>query len=145
MTTVATDGKSMAGDSQCGNPTIHCEVRKIQRAKDGALLGICGQAFDLAGFLLWYECGMSGEPNVSADFEGLILLPSGVAICVDEKGRKFEHAVPAAVGSGASVAYGAMDHGATPTEAVAIAIKRDAGSGGPVQTEFLKPVLEAVA
>ena len=135
MTTIATDGRVMAGDTRCGGDTFHTEVRKVLRAKDGSILGSAGQAFDYAGFLAWHENG--GDLCVSDDFEGLILKPGGEVVCVDSKGRVFSHDVPACVGSGSAVAYGALDAGATPAQAVAIAIKRDAYTGGSIMVEAL--------
>ncbi len=138
MTTIATDGHTMAGDSYCGGDCFHTEIRKVFRAKDGAILGSAGQAFDYTGFLAWYEDG--GELNVTDGFEGLILKPDGRVFCVDSKGRQFEHQVPAAVGSGAAVAYGAMDAGASPAKAIAIASKRNAFTGGSITVEALPPM-----
>jgi hypothetical protein len=130
MTTIATDGKSMAGDGRCGGECLHCEVVKIARAKDGAILGCAGHAFDLGEFLKWHEEG--GEIGVTEDFEGLILQPDGEVLCVDAKGRSFVHGVPAAVGSGCRFAYGAMDAGLFPEDAVRIAAKRDAFTSGTI-------------
>jgi hypothetical protein len=134
VTTVATDGKTMAADQQCGSETIHCHVHKLHRANDGAVLGYCGQAFDQPGFIAWYEGGMEGEPAVSPDFEGMILKPGGEIVCVNEKGHWFLHPAPAAIGSGCRFAYGAMDAGCDPTKAVEIATKRDGFSSGDVET-----------
>lgn len=138
MTTIATDGKSMAGDQGMGADCLHGLINKIQRAKDGAILGSTGQAFDYPGFLAWYEDGCEGEPNVTEDFEGLILKPDGTILCVDEKGRHFVHPAPAAVGSGCRFAYGALDAGVDLKRAVEIAIGRDNHSAGEVVILHLK-------
>lgn len=122
----------MAADSRCGGDTFHCNVSKLARAKDGAILGYTGRAFDQAGFVKWYEGG--GELDVSSDFEGLVLRPDGSILCVDEKGRSFVHGAPAAIGSGTRYAYGAMDAGLDAQRAVEIACERDAFSTGPVTT-----------
>lgn len=45
--------------------------------------------------------------------------------------------VPAVTGSGGAIALGAMLAGATPAQAVAIAIQRDTGSGGQITVETL--------
>lgn len=140
MTTIATDGLCMAADSALGGECLHGTIRKLNRAKDGAILGSCGQAFDFAGFLAWYDAGGTGEPNVTDDFEGLILKPDGTVLCVDAKGRAFEHSKPAAIGSGCRFAYGAMDAGSSPFEAVAIAIRRDGFSAEPVEVMRLGAV-----
>lgn len=130
MTTIATDGKVMAADQAVGSDCLHALITKLQRAKDGAILGGCGQAFDYAGFLAWYDDGCEGKPNVSKDFEGLILKTDGTIICVDEEGRSFAHPAPACIGSGTRFAYGALDAGVDPKKAVEIAIGRDGASSG---------------
>jgi hypothetical protein len=135
VTTICTDGISMAGDSYCGGECFHTEVTKIARAKDGSILGYTGLAFDFDPFLKWYEGG--GDLKVSEEFEGLILKGEGDILCVNEQGNTFVHQAPAAIGSGTRFAYGAMDAGASPEEAVAIAIKRDAFSGGRITSLML--------
>lgn len=141
MTTIATDGKTMAGDSRVGADCRHGTIAKVFRAADGAVLGACGEAFDYDGFLRWYEAGMEGDLEVGDEFEALILKHDGSVICVNEKGHSFGHSVPAAIGSGCRFAYGAMDAGATAEEAVEIAIGRDGFSGAPVTV--LKPCPKA--
>lgn len=137
MTTIATDGKTMAGDSRCGGECFHTKIEKLMRAKDGAILGSAGQAFDQAGFLKWYEDG--GVIDVTDDFEGLVLKPDGSILCVDNKGQTFVHQPPAVIGSGCRFAYGAMDFGASPEEAVRIATRRDGFSSGDVTVLDLHP------
>ena len=133
MTTIVTDGKVMAADEAMGNGCLHGLVVKLHRAKDGSILGATGEAFDYPGFLAWYDGGCEGKPNVTKDFEGLILKADGSILCVDGEGRSFEHPAPACVGSGCRFAYGALDAGVDPERAVAIAIGRDAYSGGTAQ------------
>lgn len=146
MTTIATDGKTMAADTKVsGDGLYHCDIEKLIRAKNGDILGWCGSAFDRDGFEAWYNSGMSGKPDVGEGFEGLVLRKNGTVLCVNDKGYSFDHTLPAAAGSGAQVAYGAMDCGASPSEAVFAAIKRDAGSGGRVVSMAIQEPLHAAA
>lgn len=135
MTTIVTDGKVMAGDTMCGGELFHTNLRKVHRVKDGSIIGSAGTAFDNAGFLAWADSG--GDLQVTERFEGLILRPDGRIMCVNDKGLTFEHEAPACVGSGSAVAYGALEFGATPAQAVAAAIKRDAFTGGTIMVEAL--------
>lgn len=132
MTTVATDGMAMAADTRMGGETLHGHISKLMLADDGAILGWAGQAFDGRGFLAWYNGGREGVPDVSDDFEGLILQSDGVILNVNEKGRWFIHPSPAVIGSGCCFVLGALDAGATLVEAVEIAIGRDGFSSGTV-------------
>jgi hypothetical protein len=149
MTTIATDGKSMAGD---GMAKDHCETivdmkrQKVYRLSDGRIVGGAGNSFDLIAWRDWLEAGKSADcPIVSDQFAGLILTPDGAVYWVDHKGRELPIPPPCAVGSGQDVALGAMDFGAAPGEAVAIASRRDSHTGGKVSVINLEPKLEAVA
>ncbi len=133
MTTIATDGKSMAVDSYCTSSSIfHTEVIKIARTNNGDVIACAGTPYDLLNFLNW--CNQTDKIlEVTQDFEGLILRKDGTVWCVNEKGYMFQHDIPAACGSGCPVAYGAMDAGATPEQAVQIACRRDVKTGGTVR------------
>lgn len=137
MTTICTDGRTMAGDSACtGHGTLHCEVKKLSLAKDGSVIGVCGTAFDIAEFVRWYDEGREKEPILSEDFEALVLNPDGTIWCFNYKGRCFIHQAPAAAGSGAKFAYGALEAGVSPEKAVEIACRRDIYSKGPIWTQM---------
>lgn len=148
MTTVATDGRSMAADTHVGGECKHGTISKLRRAKDGSVLGCSGHATDIAVFLDWYEkvslmdrvgdfvWGETLAPKperLSNDFTGLVLRPNGTILCVEYDGTYFEHTVPAAIGSGCRFAYGAMDAGYDAAPAVRIACGRDAFSSEPVE------------
>lgn len=59
MTTIATDGKSMAGDGVCsGNGIRHgLSVRKVHLLPDGRIVGIAGCSYAHAAFLPWLTAG----------------------------------------------------------------------------------------
>lgn len=133
MTTIATDGESMAADRLVtGDGMVHCDTRKIALAANGDIIGLAGSAFDLDAFVAWYNSDRTGELRVWEKSEALVLQTDGRVFCYNDEGRCFEHKVPAAIGSGAALAYGAMAADCTPAQAVLIASERDIYSGGGV-------------
>lgn len=141
MTTIATDGKSMAGDGQVQD---HCDMivatdrHKVFRLSDGRIVGAAGNSADAHAWCKWLDNNKDGPcPIQSEQFAGLILQCDGSVLWVDHKGREELTPTPCAIGSGQEIAIGAMDAGATPDQAVAIACKRDIYSGGTIRVEYL--------
>lgn len=145
MTTIATDGLMMAADGLITENERVCmtDCVKIRRLKDGRIVGFAGNAYNWDAFAKWLEDG-GDVPSVHDGFASLVLWPDGHVSSFDEHGREFPECAPAAIGSGSSVAIGAMDAGKSAKEAVLIACKRDIHSGGIV-TEIGPPTLRAVA
>lgn len=139
MTTIATDGKSMAGDGQvCDHFDTIVEMarRKVHALTDGRVVGCSGNSLDAAAYVDWLKSGKDGPCPIEDDrFAALILHPSGDVYWVDHKGREAQTPPPCAIGSGQDYAYGAMAAGASPTEAVEIAATRDRSTGGTIITE----------
>lgn len=131
MTTIACDGKSMAGDGfACARGSIvdHATV-KVYRATDGCILGCAGEYHDALAFLAWRNGG--DRPKIKAAFEALVLMASGDLSYHCEKDLEgVPQEIPAAIGSGMDFALGAMDGGATPESAIEIASNRDPYTGG---------------
>jgi hypothetical protein len=138
VTTIATDGKSMAGDGLCtGDGIIHAmDVRKVFRLSDGRIVGMCGNAYAPPLFVQWLEHG-GDPPDLSEQFEALVLHPGGRCQSFNYKCFAIDQSVPAVTGSGGPLALGAMLAGASPAEAVAIACQRNTGSGGTIVVEPL--------
>lgn len=141
MTTIATDGRSMAAD---GLVRDHCDVivntayKKVHRLGDGRIVGGAGSSFDIASWVAWVVAGKHGDCPIQDDrFGALILNTDGTVFWVDHKGREVLTPTPCSVGSGHEIAIGALDAGATPGEAVAIACRRDIHSGGEIMEEWL--------
>lgn len=131
MTTIATDGRTMAADRACnGNGYLHGEVCKLRRAKDGSIIGLTGTPYAFDAFAEWFDSDRS-EPFDGKDDELdiLVLCPDGRVLAFNHTGRCYEAGTPACAGSGSQFAYGAMDAGADPRRAVEIATIRDHGSG----------------
>jgi ATP-dependent protease HslVU (ClpYQ) peptidase subunit len=136
MTTVATDGKSMAADglSLDGDGLI-CSliIRKARRLKDGRVMGAAGNPFDLDALEQWLnEGGDFPELQDDEEFDLLVLETNGSVFSYAKLGRRSSELLPIAIGSGRELAVGAMEAGATPFEAVEIACKRHNGSGGKI-------------
>lgn len=133
MSTVVTDGESMAADRRVtGDGMVHCNTDKIALAANGDIIGLAGSAFDLDSFVAWYNGDRTAPPHVWEKSEALVLQRDGRIFCYNDQGHCFEHEAPAAIGSGAALAYGAIAAGATPAQAVLIASQRDIYSGGGV-------------
>jgi len=147
MTTIAWDGRTLAGDSRVSddNCVDVLTVKKVFKNKN-LLAAFCGTAYDGAAMRHWLRtCGnddydvFSGEgfPKsvMSDDFEGLLVTPCGKATSVNASGVVIEVAEPGgitAIGSGKQAALAAMLAGADAKQAVAIAAKLDPYTGGKI-------------
>jgi 20S proteasome alpha/beta subunit len=132
MTTIATDGKTMASDGQaeaCGTITASRRA-KVVKLGDGSLYGSSGRKTDSDALARWLIEG-GKKPKVEK-LSALRLMPDGVLLYYSETLEPCEVDTPCAVGSGMDFAIGAMEFGASPVEAVKIACKRDPGSGGEI-------------
>lgn len=133
MTTIATDGKYLAGDGRgTARSIIRSDVEcKVYRLGDGTLAGFSGSASDARAYILAIDEGR--EPPESTDeFSVLFLSPAGRISIHYGNGIPDEVTAPAAIGTGAELALGAMLAGARPQEAVEIACRRDPFSGGRI-------------
>lgn len=134
MTTIATDGRSMAADGQesVSGTISHMASVKVYRLTDGRLFGACGSAHEAEQVRGWLN-GEQEKPDVSKDFGAILLTSEGVEAC--SSALLFRETFQLmAMGSGMDFAIGAMEHGASPAEAVAIAVIRDPHTGGKITT-----------
>jgi hypothetical protein len=136
MTTIATDGDTMACDGRgCVYDIIICEsLVKIRRLEDGSLLGLAGHSHALDKLAAWLNDPRSELSTELGEWTALRVMRDGETRLYSHAGPKAWRAVdlPAAIGTGREVALGAMLGGALPEEAVKIACLRDVYSGGPV-------------
>ena len=134
MTTIVTDGTTMAGDSQSNGPytlpTGFCKVRLIK----GALIGCAGRMAQAELFFKWWadRCRDDSQPKVDDNFEALVVI-DGRVWTYDDRFSPINVGEPAATGSGQSFAMGAMLAGASPKEAVEIAMRLDTDTGGRIR------------
>lgn len=131
MTTIATDGKTMAGDGREveQGTIIGSFCRKVQRLADGRLVGVAGDSIDEQMFRRWLEDGAESKPRLK-ELVALVLYPSGRLDFYDHRLVASPIEAPAAIGSGADHALTAMDCGKSPEEAVEYAARRDPNTGG---------------
>lgn len=133
MTTIATDGHSMASDGRVseGDMISRDDYPKVRKLKDGRIVGFTGNAYNWDAYAAWLEDG-GDLPKIEDQFGCIVLMPDGSILTYDEHGRSFPEKAPYAGGSGGRFALAAMDLGLSPEEAVQLAIKRDLFSGGVI-------------
>lgn len=138
MTTIATDGKTMAGDGQGDiSDTVVAFTRpKVRRLSDGSLFGLSGNGHDADALAAWLIDG--GKPPKLGETMALRLMLNGTLQYINEECRPIEIDLPAAIGSGMHLALGAMEAGASPKQAVEVACRRDPFSGGKITALELK-------
>jgi ATP-dependent protease HslVU (ClpYQ) peptidase subunit len=134
MTTIATDGRTMAGD---GRITAHSEVLtdtavKVHRLPDGRVVGVAGCSYSCIEFVRYMSEPGASRPQVDDEFTALVMHPDGRVEMMNARMVPLQIDTPIAIGSGADYATGAMLAGASPVRAVEIAVMKDSGSGGVV-------------
>ena len=146
----------MAADSRCtnGSPQRHLtNSQKIYRLPSGALLGSAGDADSRDIRTLFGNATPTKMPTrkqISAlenDVDLLLVFPKGQVYLITAEYVEDLSAwtgqivrisdVIVAIGTGANFAYGAMEFGADPIEAVEVACRRDIMCFGPIQSEKL--------
>lgn len=145
MTTIATDGVTIAADSQvtgCGQ--IVGDVCKVRRAQNGDMFATTGPSDEGILFAQWLDGG-GDKPDLSEEFCAVILTKSGDVQWVGKKLVRVPCIVPYANGSGGDIALGAMLAGASPIRAVEIAALRDTCTGGPVNHMSIQESILAAA
>jgi 20S proteasome alpha/beta subunit len=140
MTTLAYRDGELATDSRitAGDMIVSDKRTKVHRLRDGSLMAWAGAVQD-AELLLRAMRNTSSAPHPKLqDISALHLRVDGSLW--EYEGEAWVKQDPGyyATGSGSPYAFAAMDAGATAKEAIRIAIKRDANSGGKVQSLKLK-------
>lgn len=133
MTTVAVSKSAMCSDSLCIDQGSRSYVQKIF-AVDGALIGFAGEVSQGLMFVEWYVSGGKDHYPFDKNFEAVVLYEDGSIYSYDSglMPIKMEQQYYA-IGSGKQAATAAMMMGMSPSEAVEIAIKIDACTGGNIQ------------
>jgi hypothetical protein len=163
MTVIAYSAKHrvLATDSRCSSEdgAILTSCQKLYRLKSGALLGLSGEADDRDVVRLLESATPKKLPTraqiaeLKNNFYGILVFPKGQLFTVESE--FYEHSgshgewtgqvLPirdpfVALGCGADFAMGAMEHGASPVEAVRIACRRNSFCALPVQWAKLPTV-----
>lgn len=147
MTTIATDGKTMAGDGMITENDHVCltDHVKVRRLSDGRLVGFCGNVYNWDEFASWLDRkATDAPPKVHDGFGCIILYPGGSIRSCDEHGRTFPELAPVAIGSGARFALAAMDLGMNAEDALKYTCTRDIYSGGEI-TVLESSILQVAA
>lgn len=136
MTTIAITDTEIAADtlSMFGDMKHALDKRKII-VRDGHIFAICGFSDALESVITWYLAGHDAGkvPEKSGDWNLIV-------IAKDQEPISFASdlpypsilKLPVCFGTGEKYAQGALDVGASASDAVAAAIKRDPQSGGEV-------------
>lgn len=143
MTTIATDGRSMAGDGLSNYSGIITSeaCTKVFRLADGRLLGCCGPTSEYERFREWIDAGADREklPKIDNGFQALICGAEGIELWeYDGTFTRFDR--PMAIGSGMPFALAAMDCGHSPERAIEIASTRCVHTGGKITVLHLDKV-----
>jgi hypothetical protein len=135
MTTIACNREEMACDSRSsydGGEFFTCDD-KIERIGD-SLVGCAGKFSSIFKFLAWFRNQSAERPEMDdEDFTAVVLNRKGIWIYDGTTYPSRVAQTSFAIGSGSQGAFAAMLCGKSPSEAVAIAIKCDKHSGGPVR------------
>jgi ATP-dependent protease HslVU (ClpYQ) peptidase subunit len=138
MTTIITDGVTMVADSMLATDDLidKRDVQKVFRIGK-SLVGIAGEysrCLQVIDYLNQFEGDrdkflLPDNSNIS----GLILKPKKQVLIFETDLYPFLVHHINAIGSGASLAIGAMYAGATPMEALKIVVKLDPFTGGKLR------------
>jgi hypothetical protein len=143
MTVIAWDGVVMASDTMgvVGDEMKVYDQDKFMISEDGkVLIGGAGDPAEWKAMAEWYLFSQEDEmfPEGQNGSSAIIVvdLNSQQAFIYAGNPRPYEElrmASPLVIGSGRSVAVGAMEMGANAVSAVAVAIHRSLGCGGVIQ------------
>lgn len=138
MTTIATDGHTMAGDTQCSDGHTRSFVKTKVCKVQGWLVGYAGTLAECVQVL----DSMREKRMTPKQYAATYNIPQGVQLlCVDPDGKIYEFSHGAfieqdaeyfALGTGDGVALGAMYMGASPYKAVQAAMEHNPSTGGKI-------------
>lgn len=136
MTTIATDGITMAGDGKAVNDhiTMSLEIRKVFRLPDGKVIGIAGSAAKAHYLVANYGSGVDIPESMFEDVEMLVIDGTDRVLIYEGSPVALTLKAPVAIGSGRQIALGALLSGQSPRASVAIAAERDIFTGGTIRT-----------
>jgi len=137
MTTIAFDGKTLAGDTLGGGGCFLYENGDKLFAHDGAIYGVAGERQAIEIFKEWIFDGAQKDRRPALNEEGCInvLKWDGKTLwCIENRLAAFPVSVPHAIGSGCEKAMGALLAGADAKRSVEIAAQLDPHTGGKITT-----------
>lgn len=128
MTTIAWDGKVLAGDTLADGGGVMNTRHKVYKLKNNILYGACGETQDCIVVRDWIEAGSNPKEKPSNIAEGFsaLIIESGKIFLIENKLVRMEfHESILAIGSGAHYALAAIFLGLSSKEAVSLASKFD--------------------
>jgi hypothetical protein len=138
MTTIATDGNTIAADTRIvGGDVIDGLVAQKVRQRGGVTVAVSGQWSLAEALMEWALPSPSPDtdPPKKGDDDSWELIRIEDGKCWYMSNAEYtlcRTGIPAAIGSGSTFALGAMAVGASPREAVEAAIRYDCASGGQI-------------
>lgn len=134
MTTIAWDGRSLAGDRRISSGTIVYTSTKVRRTADGRLIGATGDYGVCIAMLDWLEKGGTRPECQDSDrwAAALEILPDGTCWMHNRETRWRVEDEFVAVGSGRDYAMAVMALGHPARLGVEIASRFDPGTGNGV-------------
>lgn len=150
MTTIAWDGKSLAGDRMLsiGSAAVRSPKSKIQRivfCGEESLVGGAGSVEAIGAFICWLKSGGADDrAPLPSDSDGcqysvIVANRNGVYYFANSTKPVFLGKVAWAIGSGADYALGAIAAGVSSKKAVQIASKYDTSTGMGVDSLSITP------
>ena len=143
MTTLATDGITLAADGQitCGDVVESLETKKVVKLPDGTVVGWAGCVHAANKFVAWLQGGedQNCRPDLTDSFVAIRINGTSEVLSYDADCHAIIMPAPHTAGSGGVLALGAMLAGASPREAVMLACKRDVYSGGKITALKARP------
>lgn len=136
MTTIAVNREMMVADSkvtmEAKTQDRVYQAQKLWVTKKGDIIGCAGPNEEIEAFIRWY--GSRKKKPRFQELEAVVLTKKGEIIAYDETLAKDTiTGLFYAIGSGGQAALGAMEAGASITQAIEIACRVDPSSGLPVQ------------
>ena len=144
MTTIVVTETEIAYDSQVttSNQRHRCAFEKVQ-ARKGRIYAFAGDASLFEACMGWYERGAKPKKAPKGDWHLAVVTARGMWWYTYESRHGVKVAAPLTLGSGADFAAGALEHGATAREAVAVAAKRDIYTGYEINVINIRESLAA--
>ena len=138
MTTIAYDGETLAADSRFTNGYVDDTAKKIFKIGN-IYIATAGRYSQALIFIKWCRDRTKEKPKAAdlGEFQALEIR-NGKPFEYDEHCEPVPMSIPAAVGSGAQFAMGAMKAGLNSKQAVRIAMKLDHNTGGKIKTVKIK-------
>ena len=130
MTTIVITETEIAYDSQVttSNQRHRCAFEKVQ-SRGGCIFAFAGDASLFEACMKWYLNGAKPKKAPKGDWHMAVVTKSNMWWYTYESRNGVKVVAPLTLGSGADFAAGALEHGATAREAVAVAAKRDIYTG----------------